>query len=322
MNGCDSLIVTNMKIYEALNYPSSYNVFHMCHGTTLGFNPSHSGGKPPISYLWAPISGSGATFNTELIQFVADTSIIYVLTAIDSLGSIAKDTLKIIVDTPLVMHSITSQYPTFCKDSMLLYSNSLGNIQWQKYNATTNAWENITSSGASENLYIHTPGTYRYINSNSCGNVMGTIVISPDLLHPAAYSLADTICPGQPITLWGGGGVNYSWTGGVLDNVPFVPGSSNTFTVTATDINGCTNTATKFVYIDSVPPLNFITASPSSICASDHSILVLDYNHSYCIPSWSWYTKNGYIDHFEFSTTTPWGTYMMSNSSYDDVYSF
>lgn len=322
VNGCDSLIVTHIYIYEALNYSSSYNVFTRCHGTTVGFNPHHSGGKPPISYLWAPISGVGATFNTELIQFVADTSITYVLTAIDSLGSIAKDTFQLIVDTPLVMHPITSQFPTFCKDSMLLYSNSTGNIQWQKYNASTNTWVNVTSSASTENLFIHTHGTYRYINSNSCGSVTNSISIQPNLLHPLAYSSMDTICPGQFVTLWGGGGVNYTWSGGVLNNIPIVPGYSSTYTVTATDINGCTNTATKFIYIDAVPHLNFIDATPSIICSSDHSTLALNYNHTYCVPSWSWYTHNGYIPRFDFSTTSPWGPTMMSHSSGDDAYSY
>jgi gliding motility-associated-like protein len=50
------------------------------------------------------------------------------------------------------------------------------------------------------------------------------------------------VCEYDLITLFGGGAVNYSWSNGIQNNVPFLqqPGSY-TYTVTGTDINNCEN---------------------------------------------------------------------------------
>lgn len=50
------------------------------------------------------------------------------------------------------------------------------------------------------------------------------------------------VCPNTNVTLNGSGGVSYSWDNGVTDGVAFIPVSTNTFTVTGTDANGCQNT--------------------------------------------------------------------------------
>ena len=51
-----------------------------------------------------------------------------------------------------------------------------------------------------------------------------------------------TVCTGNPVTLIATGALNYSWSGGVQNGVPFIPTSSGTYTVTGTSSNGCFGT--------------------------------------------------------------------------------
>jgi gliding motility-associated-like protein len=75
-----------------------------------------------------------------------------------------------------------------------------------------------------------------------------------------------TVCIGQQVNLTGTGagfGGNYAWDNGVIDGQSFVVNGTITYTVTGTDANGCTGTAT--VLITGLPiPVAQFTASPQS----------------------------------------------------------
>ncbi|HEX8517111.1 MAG TPA: T9SS type A sorting domain-containing protein [Bacteroidia bacterium] len=73
--------------------------------------------------------------------------------------------------------------------------------------------------------------------------------------NPIITSTNDTtICNGSVITLNGGGGISYNWSGGVSNGVPFVPNVSSTYTVIGTDTNGCTATASTNIIVNTPDP--------------------------------------------------------------------
>lgn len=47
------------------------------------------------------------------------------------------------------------------------------------------------------------------------------------------------VCAGQPVTLAGSGGTNFTWNNGVTNGVAFNPTTTQTYTVNGTDVNGC-----------------------------------------------------------------------------------
>jgi gliding motility-associated-like protein len=51
-----------------------------------------------------------------------------------------------------------------------------------------------------------------------------------------------TVCQGDQVTLSGSGGTNYSWSGGINNNTPFVPSTSEDYVLTALSSNGCLGT--------------------------------------------------------------------------------
>jgi uncharacterized repeat protein (TIGR03803 family) len=60
------------------------------------------------------------------------------------------------------------------------------------------------------------------------------------------------ICSGQTETLIASGATSYSWSGGIVNGTPFVPAGTTTYTVNATDVYGCMNSATAAVTVNVV----------------------------------------------------------------------
>lgn len=86
--------------------------------------------------------------------------------------------------------------------------------------------------------------------------------------YDASFSVSvteSTVCQGDPVTFTASGVTNISWTGGVSDGVPFYPTSTNTYTATGTDGNGCVSTRDVFVWVDASVTDDNVTA-PSEVC--------------------------------------------------------
>src|SRR6185437_4433252 len=66
------------------------------------------------------------------------------------------------------------------------------------------------------------------------------------------------VCSGSQVTLTGSGALSYTWTGGVTNGTPFSPTVSQTYSVTGSDANNCTNKASVTV--------NVTTLSAPEIC--------------------------------------------------------
>ncbi|MBI4646661.1 MAG: gliding motility-associated C-terminal domain-containing protein, partial [Bacteroidia bacterium] len=61
---------------------------------------------------------------------------------------------------------------------------------------------------------------------------------------------------GSSVTLSGSGAVSYTWDNGVTDGLSFTPVATLTYIVTGTDVNGCTNTDTVLITVNSLPAVN------------------------------------------------------------------
>lgn len=118
-------------------------------------------------------------------------------------------------------------------------------------------------------------GTYtvQLTATNASGSNTASLVITvnPD---PAVTASGNpmSICVGQQATLSGGGASTYLWNPGAIVGSPVnvTPAATTTYTLTGTDVNGCTNTAqvTITVVPCTVPVVNFL-ASDTTICVGD-----------------------------------------------------
>jgi hypothetical protein len=133
------------------------------------------------------------------------------------------------------------------------------------HGALTYAW-----TGGVQDSTLFTPGatnTYTVTGSdgNNCSNT-GWITVTVNSLPAITINATDTsVCAGTSVTLTGGGGSSYAWTNGVTDGIAFPATSSNTYSLTGTDGNGCTNTSSVFIHVNSLPQV-VAHASDASIC--------------------------------------------------------
>ncbi|MGZ4156195.1 MAG: T9SS type A sorting domain-containing protein, partial [Bacteroidia bacterium] len=113
--------------------------------------------------------------------------------------------------------------------------------------ASTYSW----TSGVSDGVAFTPVSTNTYTvtgTASGCTNTAAqTITVNP-VPSVTANASSTALCPGQLVTLTGGGATSYSWTGGAVDGIAFVPTSSATYTVTGTSLS-CSNTATVVVTV-------------------------------------------------------------------------
>ncbi|MFN3405531.1 MAG: PKD-like domain-containing protein [Cytophagaceae bacterium] len=128
---------------------------------------------------------------------------------------------------------------------------------------TVKTLSNITNSPYlfSVNPTVTTEYTlFEVTDGNGCqGNIQNqiatvTVLPLPNIVANGVTfnnTPATTVCSGTRVKLYGSGGSNYVWSGGVVNDQFFKPASSNTYTVQGTGANGCKNTAS--IQINVVP---------------------------------------------------------------------
>lgn len=139
----------------------------------------------------------------------------------------------------------------FTAPARTVTQTACGSYTWPENNQT------YTASGS----YTRT-----VVNAFDCDSVI-TLNLTINPLPNITITATDTtVCAGSSTTLSGNGAGNYIWTGGVIDAQSFVPTATDTYTVTGTDTNGCSNTATQTVIVNALPAAD--TASTNSACTS------------------------------------------------------
>ena len=139
--------------------------------------------------------------------------------------------------------------------------------------ATAYMWTGGVSNGVP-----FTPGvgsyTYTVTGTSSAGcttAVSTTLTVNP---MPVVGSTGGgiSICSGVAVVLTGTGAAAYTWSGGVLNGVPFTPAVGiNTYTVTGTSSAGCATTATTTITVNSTSA--GIITGPSTVTAGSNITL-------------------------------------------------
>ncbi len=237
----------------------------ICIGTSITLN-----GTGASTYSWT----GGVANNTAFAPTVTST---YLVTGTDVLGCRNTASATITVDT----------LPDISVDSATICLNS---------SATLTATGGLTydwSTGATGSTLVVSPTTNTLYtvtgrNINNCINTaiaLVTINSLPDIEVDSA-----TICEGDTTTLTASGGIDYDWSTGGTGNVLIIsPLTSSSYTVTGTDLNGCTNSAIGTVTIS--PDPNITLGSNSPICDSINLLLSANFNSGW---SYNWDGPNGF----------------------------
>lgn len=149
-------------------------------------------------------------------------------------------------------------------ESTTLTATTFGNILWNTGDTTSS----ITISPGSN-------ATYQVVASLSNGYadsalIHVTVHSNPALsINPSATS----ICEGTSTTLTASGATNYVWSNSANSaSITVTPANSSSYTVTGTDVNGCSGTTSSNITVNQLP-IAVITVSNDSVCFGDSATL-------------------------------------------------
>ena len=153
-------------------------------------------------------------------------------------------------------------------------TNNFSSIVWSALGGTINSGQgtpnvSITWNNAAGNYKVSVVTT----DGSSCVVNNSRAVTVYNLPTAGATSSTPTVCTGQTINLSASGGTSYSWSGpSSFTSTSQAPSRTNattamagTYTVTVTDVNGCSSTATTSVTVNTTPTIS-ITATSANIC--------------------------------------------------------
>ena len=176
---------------------------------------------------------------TDSVAFDATVTTTYVVTGTDSIGCIDTDTVTMTVNQ-LPMVNAGADFAVCDGDEITLTGQG----------AETYAWNN----GVTDNTPFEPAMTASYIvtgtDTNGCIK-SDTITVTVNPLPVVSAGPDLDLCQGIPHTFSGTGAQTYAWTNGVIDGAPAIP-MNTTYTVTGTDVNGCSSSDQMSVTIHNV----------------------------------------------------------------------
>lgn len=234
-NGCSNYATVNVTTMEPVSISGNT---HICSGqsTTLSVNGTGS-------YAWS--NGASTSFVTVTNP---GTYTVTVSLPNGCSSSASAEVTAASLPTPSI-----SGNTTVCQgQTTILTANGGTSYEWS--NGSTTSSINVSQSG----VY-----TVTATNAEGCtASTNITITVNP--LPSVNITGNSSFCQGDNTTLTATGASTYAWSNSQSGNAITV-NNAGTYTVTGTDANGCTNTATKTVSIN--PTYNI--SLTHSICQGD-----------------------------------------------------
>jgi Secretion system C-terminal sorting domain len=257
--GCTITSIVNVVVNDAasISVASTPSNTSICNGQSVLLNATGN-----ATYTW-----SGGISNNSAFLPTATTN--YTVTGITANGcSISTSILVSVNAYPTISIASIPASNSVCAGSAINLTASGGSAI---------VWSGSVSNGVS---FIPTAtATYTVTsNGNSGCNSSSTITVVVNAIPTVTATslpLNPVYCAGGSLTLIGVGASTYTWSGGAINGVPFFPTNQGIYTVTGTNAAGCSNTATRTIYLAS--PISFTSiAYPNGgvVCAGKPVSLV------------------------------------------------
>ncbi len=319
-------------VYQSPTVTASSSSSSYCESTTIQLNATPTSGTTPYSFSWSgPSSFSSSLQNPTRANATPAMSGIYTVLLTDAHSCTATANTGTITVNPGLAVTTNSNSPVCAGGNLNLYSSSTGGTLPLSYSwagpSFTSALQNPVRSGASAGM----AGSYNVTVSdvNGCSGTATAVVV----VNPATSVLVSSnsqVCVGNTLTLQAtpSGGTSpftYVWAGPASFSASIAnPSRTNsqlsyagTYSVTATDINGCSGTGNTSVVIN---PLPAVTASATSPGYCVNSTIQLNATPSlgtapYTTYNWSGpasYTSNQQNPAIANATTAMAGNYSVT----------
>lgn len=263
----------------------------ICEGTQVTLS-----GSGANSYSWTPSIANG-------VAFAPNATTTYTLTGTDINGCSNSDEVEVVVNPMPTVNAGADII--ICEGSQVMLNGS---------GANTYSWTPTVSNGVAFTPITTTTYTLTGTNSQGCTDTDEiTVVVNPSPTVNAGQDI--TVCDGEQVTLNGTGASSYSWNPSIENGVAFTPSTTATYTLTGTDVNGCSNSDVLTVTVNPNPLVN--AGSDLTICSGSQISLNGSGANTY---SWLPYAVNGV--EFTPSTTSTYtviGTDMNGCTNTDQV---
>ncbi len=251
----------------------------VCRGSsiTIGGAPTAPAGS---IYNWTPAASLSDPTTANPIANPTITTTYYITVTNDTCSG-SDSVIVTVLDPPTV--DVTANSPICIGDSITLTAIGATNYQW----SPSTGLNSTTGSSVIAKPTIQTTYTVIGTDVSGCTN-SDTVRISINLLPIVDAGPDTTICNGAGITLSASGGITYIWTpaSGLNANTganPFAqPTIQTTYTVVATDINGCKNNDSVTLSLSAAPTI--IASNNDTICRGANASLSATGGNTY---TWS-----------------------------------
>jgi len=236
----------------------------ICTGIAKVFNDAST--NMPTSWSWSVTPSAGVTINTSSSQNPTITitnsgtyTVSMMATNGAGPGNISSQTLAVTA-TPTV--AITNSVQTICSGASATITAS---------GATTYSW-NTGSTSSALNVTPSSTTVYSVTGYNgTCVSQLKTATVNVNITPTVNVNNA-SVCNGNPAILTASGATSYSWsTGATSSSISVTPAVTTVYTVTGTS-NGCPNTKTATVTVNTTPTVA-ITGSVQSICSGNSATI-------------------------------------------------
>ncbi|MGQ3013779.1 MAG: T9SS type A sorting domain-containing protein [Flavobacteriales bacterium] len=262
-NGCSASASILIQVNTPAQVNASASQSSVCAGAATVLT---AGGA--VSYNWNPgaISGSNVT-----VYPTATTT--YTVTGTDANGCQSTAAVTVNVQNTPSVSAATADAILCAGENTTLTASGATSYLWTPGNMT----------GASISVSPATSTTYQLIGLNgNCSDTTTITITVNSLPNVQASAVNPSICAGSSTTLNASGAVSYVWTPGNLggSSITVSPSATTSYTVTGTDNNNCTNTASLTVSVLASPSLTIHTSS-NAVCAGEDVTLSVNGNGSY-----------------------------------------
>jgi Secretion system C-terminal sorting domain len=261
VNGCQNTAQVIVTV-NALPVVSAGQAQAVCSGAGVTLN-----GSGASTYTWNNNVTNGVAFTPVATQT-------YTVTGTDVNGCQGTSQVTVTVNTLPVVSA--GQAQTLCAGASATLNGS---------GASTYTWNNNVTNGVTFTPQATQTYTVTGTDANACQNT-AQVIVTVNALPVVSAGQTQTVCVGTSATLNGSGASTYSWDNNVTNGVSFTPNTTQTYTVTGIDVNGCQNTAQVSITVNPLPTVNAGTAQnvcpgiQVTLTASGASTYVWDNNIS------------------------------------------
>ncbi|MBI3502589.1 MAG: gliding motility-associated C-terminal domain-containing protein [Bacteroidetes bacterium] len=259
-NGCTNTAAVTTTV-NSLPTPSITGNTNLCNGQSATLTAS--GGN---SYSWIPV---GQTTSSIIVTPTANTTYTVIATNVNGCTNSA----TVAVTVGAITATISGNSIICLGQNATLTASGGINYSWNTGATTTSITAAATATA-----------TYSVIATNASGCTgTATFVVNVNPLPNVSITGANTICSGASETLTASGGINYSWnTGATSSSIIISPTSTTNYSVTVTDVNGCSASAAATATVFPSPAI--IISGINLICNGSAVTLTASGGNNY---SWS-----------------------------------